>query len=335
MPKLRVISELANVSIATVSRVLANKGNVSQDTREKVLNALAELSGSEGGQGGAGRLSLTVGLLVPGKGEFINDDPMTSIDITSLQREIEALGNRAVIIDCPEPGSDQRDALPEPDLDKVDVAIVNDPSVDDRFILALRRRGTPFLVTNGRSLDADCNYVDYNNYDGALQAVRHLVQLGHREIGAITGPVTRMVSVNRLSAYREAMNEAGLPVHDSGIVPGSFSLNGGYAAARQLIEARPTLSAIFAFNDLSAIGALRAVKESGRKVPGDVSIVGFDDMEIARYSDPPLTTVSRFKFDISALLAQAANDLGRNKDVEHIRISLRTRLIVRESTSGR
>jgi DNA-binding LacI/PurR family transcriptional regulator len=330
MPKLRVISDLANVSISTVSRVLANKGNVSQDTREKVLNALAELSGKPGPDKVAG-LSLTVGLLVPEAGEFINDDPMTSIDIVSMKREIEALGNRVVMYRYAEgPGS--QNGAPSGDLSKIDVAIVNDPSADDRIIPVLERRGTPFLVTNGRFFDRECNYVDYDNYDGALQAVRHLVQLGHRKIAAITGPITRMVSINRLSAYRDALKEAGISPDDSIVVQGAFSLNGGYSACQELIAGNPGVSAIFAFNDLSAIGAVRALKEAGLGVPADVSVVGFDDMELARYSDPQLTTVSRFKFDISALLARAADDLGRNKDIVHIRISLRTRLVIRQST---
>jgi DNA-binding LacI/PurR family transcriptional regulator len=115
-------------------------------------------------------------------------------------------------------------------------------------------------------------------------------------------------------------------------VQGAFSLNGGYSACQKLMAGNPRVSAIFAFNDLSAIGAVRALKEAGLGVPADVSVVGFDDMELARYSDPQLTTVSRFKFDISALLARAADDLGRNKDIVHVRISLRTRLVIRQST---
>ncbi|MGA2977636.1 MAG: LacI family DNA-binding transcriptional regulator [Spirochaetia bacterium] len=331
MPKLRVISELANVSISTVSRVLTNKGNVNQETREKVLNALAELTGKTGPDKVTG-LSLTVGLLVPEKGEFINDDPMTSIDIVSMKREIEALGNRVVMFRYAE-NSDSPEGAPSADVGKIDVAIINDPSADDRIIPVLERRGTPFIVTNGR-FDRDCNYVDYDNYDGALQAVRHLVQLGHREIGAITGPINRMVSINRLSAYRDALREAGISPDDAKVVQGAFSLNGGYNACQKLIAEYPRVSAIFAFNDLSAIGAVRALKEAGLGVPADVSVVGFDDMEIARYSDPQLTTVSRFKFDISALLARAADDLGRNKDIMHIRISLRTRLVIRQSTQA-
>jgi LacI family transcriptional regulator, galactose operon repressor len=330
MPRLRVISELANVSISTVSRVLANKGNVSQDTKEKVLNALAELSGKPGPDQVQG-LSLTVGILVPEAGEFINDDPMTSIDIVSLKREIEAFGNRVVLSRYRE-RLDSQNGAPPPDLGKLDVAIVNDPSAQDAIIPVLEGNGTPFLVTNGRFYDRDCNYVDYDNYDGALQAVRHLVQLGHRQIGAITGPISRMVSINRLSAYRDALKEAGIPLDDSRVVEGAFSLNGGYSACQKLLARDPRVSGIFAFNDLSAIGAVRALKEAGLAVPSDVSVVGFDDMELARYSDPQLTTVSRFKFDISALLARAADELGRNKDIEHIRISLRTRLVIRQST---
>jgi len=328
MPKLKVISEIANVSISTVSRVLANKDNVSQETRERVLNALAEITGSDTPHRGSGR-SLTVGVLVPEKGEFINDDPMTSIDMTSLREEIESGGNRALMIRY---GGGEGLGTAPSDLGKLDAAVVNDPGVDDPIVRLLEQKGIPFVVTNGRFGEPARNYVDYNNQDGALQAVRHLVELGHERIGALTGPIMRMVSVNRLAGYRQALEEAGIPAVEPRIIPGSFSLNGGYDACKALLAADPRVTAIFAFSDLSAIGAIRALKEAGRSVPGDVSVVGFDDMELARYSDPQLTTVSRFKFDISALLARAADDIGRNRDIEHVGISLKTRLIVRSST---
>jgi len=333
MPKLKVISEIANVSISTVSRVLANKGNVSPDAKERVLNALAELTGNESTRKPAA-LSLTVGVLVPERGEFINDDPMTSIDITSLTAEIEASGNRALVIRYASGGTATAAAAAAAEsLGKLDVAVVNDPARDDTIVRVLEERGIPFLVTNGRFPGSPLNYVDYNNLDGALQAVRHLVQLGHRRIGAITGPIQRMVSQNRLAGYRQALKEAGIAVVESRIVAGSFSLNGGYDACRTMMAADPQVTAVFAFNDLSAIGAVRALKEAGKGVPSEVSVVGFDDMELARYSDPQLTTVSRFKFDISGLLARAADDIGRNQDIEHVGISLKTRLIIRDSTA--
>jgi len=220
-------------------------------------------------------------------------------------------------------------------LGKLDVAVVNDPGLDDQVVRFLEDSGIPFVVTNGRFPDSVRNYVDYNNQDGALLAVRHLVELGHRRIGAITGPIARMVSQNRLAGYRQALQEAGIPAMESRIVRGSFSLNGGYDACRTLLASDPEVTALFAFNDLSAIGAIRALKEAGQGVPSDVSVVGFDDMELARYSDPQLTTVSRFKFDISELLARAADDIGRNKDIEHVGISLKTKLIIRNSTAKR
>jgi DNA-binding LacI/PurR family transcriptional regulator len=330
MPKLRVISELAEVSISTVSRVLANKGNVSQDAREKVLTALAELSGKNGLQGTNADVSLAVGIFVSEKEEFINDDPMTSIDIVSLKKQIESMGNR-VVLAYNRQGAELTSAAS--DLRKIDVAVVNDPyATGDRAIEFLEAKSIPFILTNGRFDDRGLNYVDYNNYEGAFQAVSHLTGLGHREIAAITGPISRIVSANRLAAYRDALKHAGIQPDERNVVHGSFSLNGGYMACQKLLSQNPRVSAIFAFNDLSAIGAVRALKETGRKVPDDVSVVGFDDMELARFSEPQLTTVSRFKFDINPLLAQAADDLGRNPNIEHIRISLKTELVIRQST---
>jgi DNA-binding LacI/PurR family transcriptional regulator len=189
-------------------------------------------------------------------------------------------------------------------------------------------------VTNGRSMDKKYNYVDYDNYSGAFAAVEHLIGLGHKKIGVITGSPTRLVSINRQVAYEDAMKAHGLPVESRLIVPGYFKVKGGYEACKQLLHENPKMTAIFAFNDLSAIGAIRAIREASMKVPEDISVVGFDDMEIATYSDPPLTTVTRFSHDISHLMAQAIDDLARNPNIEHLAISLKTSLVVRQSTKA-
>jgi LacI family transcriptional regulator len=329
--KLKTISALAKVSISTASRVMRNKGYVSPEARERVLNALAELSNSGSSPESAlPRVGLGIGIIVSSD-EFIYEDPTTSIDISSLKQTLEDRGNRALILQKRgEAGMEGlRSAL---DAKKIDAAIMNDPELDDPAIALLEARAIPFVVTNGFDALATRFYVDYDNRGGALAAVGHLLDGGHREIGFINGVPGRLVSENRLEACRGAFAARGLAWSEELVEPGFFKLDGGYQACKRLVARRPRLTALFAFNDLSAIGAMRALKELGRRIPEEVSVVGFDDMEIAAYADPPLTSVSRFAHQANQLLAQSVEDVARHASIARIGITLKTELILRSST---
>jgi DNA-binding LacI/PurR family transcriptional regulator len=328
--KLKTIAALAEVSMSTASRVMRNQGYVSPEARERVLNALAELSNSGGaGESGLPPSGIGVGIFISSD-EFIYGDPGTSVDISSMRACLEARGDRVELFRRAELG--EREALMLAlEARKIDVAIVNDPEVDDELPRRLESLGIPVLATNGYDAAARC-FVDYDNRGGALAAVRHLLALGHEEIGFITGMPGRLVSENRLEACREALGEAGLPWDPERVEPGFFKLEGGYQACTRLLERRPGTTAIFAFNDLSAIGAVRAAKEGGKRIPEDLSIVGFDDMEIASYSDPPLTTLSRFSERAKLLIAQSVENLVRDPSLVMSHVLLATKLVQRSST---
>jgi DNA-binding LacI/PurR family transcriptional regulator len=330
--KLKTISALANVSMSTASRVMRNKGYVSPEARERVLNALAELSNSNGVHDAMlPSVGLGVGIVVSSD-EFIYGDPGTSVDINSLKACLESRGNRAIIFSRSE--FDEPDVLGEALISKkVDVVIVNDPEVDDRLIPRVEALGIPVLAINGFDSATTRHYVDYDNRGGALAATRHLLGLGHREIGFIPGIPLRLVSENRLEACRAAFAEQGIAWEGDRVEPGYFKLEGGYQACKKLYERCPELTAIFAFNDLSAIGAMRALKELGKRIPEEVSIIGFDDMEIAAYSDPPLTSVSRFAEQANLLIAQSVEDIARHPTLSQSRMLLSTKLVFRSSTA--
>src|SRR5205823_8931238 len=132
--------------------------------------------------------------------------------------------------------------------------------------------------------------VQVDNRLGARLATEHLLALGHERIGHIAGPRDLGISDERIEGYRDGLRAAGVPLDPELIAVGSFTEEGGYEAALSLLAHRD-LTAMFAANDLSAIGALSALAQSGRRVPGDVSVVGFDDLRLARFTTPPLTTV--------------------------------------------
>jgi DNA-binding LacI/PurR family transcriptional regulator len=197
----------------------------------------------------------------------------------------------------------------------------------DPLPAALTRLGVP-VVCNGRPLTRNpVPYVDVENELGAERAVRYLLESGRRRIATIAGPQDMVAGIDRLNGYRTALRDSD---RRSIIAVGDFTRESGAAAMRQLLEDDPKLDAVFAASDLMADGALRTLRQAGRRVPGDVAIVGFDDNAGAKYTEPPLTTVRQPIFDIGRTLALQLLKLAAGKEIEPAMV-LPTELIIRES----
>jgi len=295
--KLKTIAALAQVSISAVSRVLSNKGYVSPEVRERVLNATAELTAhNTSAKLNHTRNGLSIGLFLQ-RESFVNGDPMTSVDVTTLIKALENRGHSVALYDLEHAG-DEALALTAHGKGRLSAAIVNDDDTNDTTGRFLNGLSVPWIATNGYSTKIHCHVIDNDNAGGSQEVIAHLLDLGHTKIGMIIGQPRRWVSENRLNACRAEYAKRGLQLEESFIEPGNFKLNGGFQACNALLERCPNLTAIYAFNDLSAIGAVRALRDRNLRIPEDVSVVGFDDMEIATFSDPPLTTVSRFHPDL-------------------------------------
>jgi LacI family transcriptional regulator len=210
----------------------------------------------------------------------------------------------------------------------------------------LTSRSIPFVVidTDGEP-PADVPTVGSDNWNGGLAATRHLIELGHRRIAAISGPEDMLCSRARLDGYRSALTEAGI-AFDPGLVrTGSFDVQKGYAEGMRLLSdpARPT--GIFAGSDMQAIGVLRAPHEGrsalgevaahelGIRVPDDVSVVGYDDLPIAQWTGPALTTVRQPLSEMGAIAMRMVLDLAEGRTPLMRRVNLATELLVRESTA--
>jgi LacI family transcriptional regulator len=168
---------------------------------------------------------------------------------------------------------------------------------------------------------------------GGRIATEHLLELGHRRIAHIAGPKGLGVSQQRLDGYRRALSARGVAFDESLVTEGDFSEDGGYRGIQELLRVRTRFTAVFAANDLSAIGAMTALREHGLQVPGDVSVVGFDDIHVASYTSPKLTTVRQPIYDMGRAAAKLLIDARRKK------LSLKDKttifdgeLVVREST---
>lgn len=328
---IRDIASGAGVSVATVSRVLNAHPDVAASTREKVLEYVRAngYTANRTARKLAGGATGLIGLTVP----FVHPQYFAQI----VEGAAEALFDRdARFVMCPTLHEHDREVsiLERVMHGTTDGAMLILPSETDDELRHLLKEDFPFVVVDpARPLSEEIPTVSAANWAGGRSAVEHLVSLGHRRIGVIGGPSGWLATVDRLAGYRSALGAAGVPV-DGGLVRFSdFTIEGGYRAALDLLRTTSPPTAIFAFNDDMAVGAVRAATERHLQVPDDVSIVGFDDVELASHVTPKLTTVRQSLHEMGRLAAGLLSRLIDGQPVDAPRIELATRLIVRDSTA--
>ena len=195
-------------------------------------------------------------------------------------------------------------------------------------------RGLPFVVIDPTAEPGpEVSSVGATNWSGGLAATEHLVELGHRRIAIITGPPALLCSRARLDGYRAALERAGLSLDDGLVKPGDFRVKAGYEQAKILFSLRSRPTAIFAGNDLAALGVLRAAREVSLRVPEDVSVVGFDDIPLSAWSTPALTTVRQPLTEMAAVAVRTLLESANGTGPLGRRVELATDLVVRESTA--
>ncbi|MFD1717755.1 LacI family DNA-binding transcriptional regulator [Georgenia deserti] len=198
----------------------------------------------------------------------------------------------------------------------------------------LETRNIPFVVVDTLGeLPAGVPAVGSANWNGGLVATRHLLELGHRRIGVIAGPPDVMCSRQRVDGYRAALDEGGVAFDPDLVRNGRFTAESGYERGLELLDREERPTAIFAGNDLEAMGLLRAARDRGLSVPADLSIVGYDDLQVATWTTPRLTTVRQPLVDMAHTATSMVVQLAAGKDLTMPRIDLATELVVRESTA--
>jgi len=212
----------------------------------------------------------------------------------------------------------------------VDGIIVQATGIDDNILFKIKNGEVPFLVA-GRPLNLpEANYIDVDNVSGAYNAVAHLIRVGRKKIGMISGPRNTSAGLDRLKGYRQALRERNYPIEDGLIVEGDFTELSGYHAANQLLK-NQEVDAIFSASDTMAAGALRAVKDHSLSVPEDIALVGFDDLPPSRTAVPSLTTIRQpiRRFGVKAV--DVLIDIIDNGSPPPRQVILGTELVIRES----
>src|SRR5579885_2789964 len=315
---IRDIAARAGVSVATVSRVLNGRPDVAPATRNVVLRYIRESGyvSNRSARGLASGRSGLIGLTVPRVfGEYF-----TQI----IAGAAEALYQR-----------DREVSLLERVMHgTADGAVLILPSETAAELAQLRRRGFPFVVIDPPvPVGDDIPVIAVANWAGGKLATEHLIALGHRRIAVITGPAAWSASIDRLAGYHSALLAAGLPIVPDLVCEADFTIAGGYNMARRFLSRADRPTAIFAQNDLMAVATLRAALEMGLRVPDDLSIVGFDDVEPASLVNPALTTVSQPLQEIGRLAVTVLFRQLAGETLDARRVELSTRLVVRASTA--
>jgi DNA-binding LacI/PurR family transcriptional regulator len=304
-PTLEVVAARAGVSRATASRVLRGATNVSNGAREAVLQAARDTAyaPNRAARSLVTRRSDSVAFLVAESEVRLFTDPYFLAMLRGAHAQIAASGLQLVFVIASTPAeAEQFEHYAAGG--HVDGVLLLSLHGDDRLPQSLERLGVP-TVLNGRPLSGDPSlcYVDSDNLAGGRAATELLIERGAMHIATITGPQDMCAGLDRLAGFQAALSAARRP-RTRLVAAGDFSVERGKRAMHELLAADPRIDAVFAASDLTAIGAMRAIEESGRRVPDDVAVVGFDDVREAALTVPPLTTVRQPIADLGHTMAQ-------------------------------
>ncbi|SNT61588.1 DNA-binding transcriptional regulator, LacI/PurR family [Asanoa hainanensis] len=330
-PTLEAVAKRAGVSRATVSRVVNGSTTVAEPIQEAVRRAVRELGyvPNLAARSLVTQRTDSAALILPETPTRVfSDDPFFHGVIRGVSMELDAADKQLVLLIAGSTAG--HDRVERYTMGRhVDGVMFASMHGADPLPAALIRMGIP-VVCSGRPLGrttVEVPYVDVDQIGGVVSAVRHLLESGRKRIATISGPQDMVAGIDRLTGYRQALRDSD---RRSIVAIGDFTRESGTVAMRQLLDDDPKLDAVFAASDLMAHGALRALREAGRRVPDDVAVIGFDDIEMARYTEPPLTTVRQPIQQIGREMARQLMRLVAGEEIEPITM-LPTELIIRES----
>jgi LacI family transcriptional regulator len=327
---LEEVAKLSGVSRSTISRVINDDPRVSDETRERVKGVVRQLNfhPNAAARGLASGRTRVLGVVLPQGMAALFSDPYFPILIQGMAAASSA-SDYSMMLWLAQPENERRTIHQILRGGLIDGVIMSSVLLDDPVIPALVRGGRPFLLVGRHPTDPDISYVDADNLKGAAEAVAHLLRLGRRRVVTITGPLNTIAGLDRRDGYLAALRARGLVPDPAWMVEGDFTEAGGYLATQRLLPLAP--DAIFAASDVMAVGALRALREAGRRVPDQVALVGFDDLPFSARTDPPLTTVRQPIHRLGSMAVETLIDLFQGPDDRPRHIILPTELVVRSS----
>lgn len=333
MVSIRDVAKHAKCSTSTVSRVLNSRDAVDKDTRQRVLNAIEELNYkpnliATGLRVNKGNL---IGVVVP-------DDITHSFSaVTHSSMEVARSRGFNVLFGCTK-GNPKIEAAFIDDLLRRNVngIIFSRVSDESRIMTTIQKKNIPIVIIDRTLEQEGTPHVVLDNVKAGQLAARHLGELGHRHVCCITGPLNIALCRDRLRGFKEGLKEFGIPESDIIVQEGNFKFDSGVEAVDIMLKKRRRLTAMWAMNDIMALGALRELQKQGMRVPHDISLMGMDDQDICEMVYPSLTTV-HYPFDlmVDKAMTLLINHIESGEPMDSSESSitiLEPSLVVREST---
>lgn len=330
MTNIKDVAKKAGVSVSTVSHVINKTRFVNEQTQAKVLATMENLQYHPNSIARSLRRkdkrTHTIGLLIPDSTNPFFAEVLKGVEDVSFGAGFNVFlcnsdGN-------PQKETDYIEALLRKQIDGI---ILVSAGIDPNFNEYISQRKIPLIIVDREIEGINFNSVMIDNHIGGYLATSYLTKLGHRRIGCITGPSVLTPSAYRIQGYRQALEEKSITLDHSLIIQGDFRAQSGRLATKQILTLTVPPTAIFACNDMMAVGAIRAIYEAGLKVPDDISVIGFDDILLASFIVPSLTTISQPSHEMGLLAAELVIKQIQNPQSPPQHIILSPSLIIRDS----
>ena len=326
MATIRDVSEFAGVSQATVSRVVNGSTRVSHDKKMSVEKAIKKLGYRPNSiaQALASSRTGSIGVVVPELAGFYSGM------LQAIEDQLRRFGYHLVVTAGSNDEDGQKQAIDFLLSRRVDALILHTQDVSDDYLIDLEAQGIQLALVNRLVPELNNSCIELDNELGANIATKYLIDMGHREIACITGPLSKSDARGRLQGYRDALEDAGIEYSESRVVEAGFTEETGASAMNKLLNRDCRFSAVFAANDHMAFGAFGEMKKANLLVPEDVSLIGFDNILFARYLTPGLTTID---FPIEQMSTEAVQLILQKliKKKTEVDFKLSPSLVIRES----
>ncbi|MCC5941219.1 MAG: LacI family DNA-binding transcriptional regulator [Balneolaceae bacterium] len=328
------VAKLAHVSRSVVSRVINNHPNVSEEARQRVMEVVEKYNyrPNSVARSLATRSTYQIGVLTSRIGEESLGNGYWSLLYLGI---FEECIRRGYYVHFSFYSSTMADELHQYLLNEhhLDGVICLNEEVTDFTVKKLAEKEIPIVLVGHNPAYPEICSVDVNNYDGAYKAAKHLIELGHKQVGGIFGDQNVQETEHRIKGFKAAFEDAGLPTNEESISVGSYSQRDGYRTMNRWIKKYPEMTALFCASDTIAMGALLALYENKITVPDKFSVVGFDGLPISRYLIPPLTTVAQPTYGKGEKAAQLLIDSINNREKDAVHLNLEPKLVIRKSTA--
>ena len=329
---MRQIAARAGVSVGTVSHVINNSAGVREPVRRRVLAAIAKLGYQPSllARGLRRNETTIIGVIMPDISNPFFPQVVRGVEDIAYQ-------NSYRLMLCNTDNDVQKERIYFDELRAYRMAgLIVIPSADSELAEMAQHSGAsaaPVICLDRRAPSWNGDSVTVDNVEGAYMATKHMLGFGHKRVAVITGPLHVTNAVERLKGFKRALREAALPIAPEYIQEGRFDRLGGYEKGLMLLQFSPRPTAIFAANDLIALGVLSAMRELGLRCPEDVSLVGFDDLELASFTNPALTTVAQPGYQMGARAAALLFERIRGSSGKAQHVVMKTTLKIRDSVA--